>query len=353
MGHLRRRTGGWWHDLIADGSHGSTFVMALRGDPDKWSLTSEIRRCNPLMWAYPESRKVLLAERDAALGDSRLAARFKSFRLNSPSQDESQTLLTLDDWQQVVAREPGNADGRPLVAVDCGGSRSWSAAVAVYPSGLIDAVALSAGVPSIDAQEKRDRVSPNTYAKLVDLNLLRTADGLRVPPLSMLWEAILERWGKPTQIICDRFRLDDLKDATKGAVRIEPRVVRWSEAASDIRSLRKCVKDGPFSVNPDARLLIEASLAVAQVKSDDQGNTRLVKRGSQNSSRDDIAAAVDAWGRRVDPQACAERIEKLGVGGVSWRRGHRPNRRKWGACAAGGTPARWLPLPVQGLRRVW
>ena len=165
IGTLAPATGGWWHDLVADGSHGNTFVMALKGDLDKWDQASEIRRCNPLMWHYPESRKVLLQERDEARADSRLAARFKSFRLNAPSQDESQTLLTVDDWQHVVAREPTEADGRPIVGVDCGGSRAWSAAVCVYPSGLIDAVAISAGIPDIESQEKRDRVSPNTYAK--------------------------------------------------------------------------------------------------------------------------------------------------------------------------------------------
>ena len=267
------------------------------------------------MWHYPESRKILLQERDAALGDSRLAARFKSFRMNSPSQDESQTLLTLDDWQQVLAREPGDTDARPLVAVDCGGSRAWSAAVAVYPSGLIDAVALSAGVPDIASQERRDRVSANTYAKLVDLGLLRTAEGLRVPPLTMLWETILERWGKPTQIICDRFRLDDLKDAVKGGTRIEPRVTRWSEAAADIRSLRKGCKDGPFSVRPEARLLIEASLAVAQVKSDDQGNTRLTKKDSNGQGRDDVAAALTLASGAYTRKPVRTGLRSLGLAG--------------------------------------
>ena len=315
IGTLAPATDGWWHELVDTGTQGNTYVQAIKGDPEKWDQAAEIRRCNPLMWHYPESRKLLLQERDAARNDSRLRARFLSYRLNCPSQDESETLLTVADWQQVVAREPAEADGRPLVAVDCGGSRAWSAAVAIYPSGLIDAVAVSAGIPSVEAMEKRDRVSPSTYTKLVDLGLLRPAEGLRVPPVSLLWEVILEKWGKPTNIICDRFRLDDLKDATKGAVRIEPRVTRWSEAAGDIRSLRKCAKDGPFSVNPDARLLIEASLAVAKVKSDDQGNTRLVKRSSNNQSRDDIAAALTLGAGAFTRKPVRTGLRSLGLAG--------------------------------------
>ena len=73
---------------------------------------------------------------------------------------------------------------------------------------------------------------------------------------------------------------------------LEPRVTRWSDAAADIRALRKHSKDGPLSVDENSRALLIASLAAAQVKSDDAGNTRLVKRSTSNSSRDDVAAAL-------------------------------------------------------------
>ena len=51
-------------------------------------------------------------------------------------------------------------------------------------------------------------------------------------------------------------------------------------------------KDGPLSVAAEAATLIGASLAVARVKSDDAGSMRLVKRGTNNQSRDDVAAAL-------------------------------------------------------------
>ena len=44
-------------------------------------------------------------------------------------------------------------------------------------------------------------------------------------------------------------------------------MTRWSEASQDIRALRKIVRDGPLTVNPEARLLFAASLMVAVVKS--------------------------------------------------------------------------------------
>ena len=84
IGTLAPALAGWWHDLIADGSGGSTFVQSLRGDPERWDDWNEIRRCNPLVSAFPDSRKVLHEERAQARRDSRLKARFFSYRLNVP-----------------------------------------------------------------------------------------------------------------------------------------------------------------------------------------------------------------------------------------------------------------------------
>ena len=92
-GRWLRRRAGWWHDLIVDGSHGSTYVQALQGDPEKWDQWPEIRRINPLTAISEPFRKRLLEERDAARVDSRLKARFLSYRVNVPSGDESEMLL--------------------------------------------------------------------------------------------------------------------------------------------------------------------------------------------------------------------------------------------------------------------
>ena len=45
---------------------------------------------------------------------------------------------------------------------------------------------------------------------------------------------ILEAWGTPELIVCDRFRLGELRDVV-GNTPVVPRVSRWSEAAFDIR----------------------------------------------------------------------------------------------------------------------
>ena len=52
------------------------------------------------------------------------------------------------------------------------------------------------------------------------------------------------------------------------------------------------MKDGPFVAPPVSRALLVASLAVAEVKHDDAGNVRMVKRSTNNTGRDDVAAAL-------------------------------------------------------------
>jgi len=292
---LAGQPGHWWHDMVAGGSHGSTYVQALQGDRERWDQWQEIRRCNPLTNLPGKEgarlRKKLLERRADAQRDSRLKARFLSYRLNVPSEDESVVLLTVDDWKRVCARPEALPAGRPVVGVDLGGSRAWSAAVGAWRSGRVECVAVCPGIPSIADQEKRDQVSARTYQKLVDSGVLRVAEGLRVPPPSMLVDAIVSAWGRPELILCDRFRLADLQDVA-GSIPLSPRVTRWSEASEDIRAVRTMAKDGPLSCVELSRGLLAASLSVARVKNDDAGSFRLIKRGTNNQARDDVASAL-------------------------------------------------------------
>ena len=238
IGTLAPSRDGWWHRLVADGSRSSSYVQALQGDPARWDQWPEIRRCNPLTAISTPFRRKLIEERDAARKDSRLKARFMSYRLNLPSADESVVLLTVDDWQRVLARPVPDREGQPIVGLDLGAGRAWSAAVALWHNGRVEALALAPGLPAIEDQERRDRVPRGTYQHLVDLGVLRVATDLRVPPVSMLVDAV--RPWQPRYLIADRFQLDRLKDAARG-LRIVDRVTRWSEATFDVTALRRAL----------------------------------------------------------------------------------------------------------------
>ena len=292
IGTLAPSRGGWWHDLIDDGTYSSTYVQSLQGDRKTWDSWHTIRKANPLSNIDAGFRKKLLEERDSGRRDERLKARFLSYRLNLPTSDQSEVLLTVEDWELVTSRPVPEHEGKHIVGIDLGHARAWSSACAVWPNGRTEAVAVAPGIPSLEDQEKRDRVPKGTYLKLKGLGVLETADGLRVPKVSQLVNMVISRWGKPRVAIMDRFRLSELQDEVRGSFPLHPRVTRWSEASEDIRALRKLAQDGPLSVETSSRSLIAASMAAAVVKSDDQGNTRLVKAASNNVSRDDVAAAL-------------------------------------------------------------
>ena len=199
-------------------------------------------------------------------------------------------LLTVSDFSDMAKRAVPPREGLPIVALDLGQNRAWSAALALYRNGRVEARALAPGIPSLADQETRDCVPPSTYQKLADQGVLIQAAGLRIPPTKMLMELIKKTWGRPSGLICDRFRIDELHDAGVPC-RVIPRVTRWSESSYDIRALRSKTKDGPFAVSPCSRSLLAASLAVCTVKNDDGGSVRLIKKGTNNTARDDVAAA--------------------------------------------------------------
>ena len=234
----------WWPALVEGGTRGSTWVGLLQGRAARWSHWREILRVNPLARHHPETAAVLREERDEALADSRLEGAFKSYRLNRPSGDEASMLLTVEDWQRVLARPVPERCGRPIVAVDLGAGRAWSAAVGIWRSGRVEAIAVAPGIPSLEAQEKRDRVPRGAYRLLALNGSLRIAEGLRVQPPGDLVKAVRGEWGRPEVIVCDRFRLGELQDCVNGTPLV-PRVSRWSEASADIRATRKAAKDGP------------------------------------------------------------------------------------------------------------
>ena len=293
--------GHWWYDLIHAGTNGSTYVKHFAGELGTWDSYSTIRKANPLLNVDPNTRRKLMAERDAARRDSRLKARFLSYRLNVPSADEATVLLTVDDWDIMAARPVPPREGKPLVGIDMAEGRAWATAVAMYRNGRIECRALAPGVPSITVQEERDNVPRGVYQSLADKGLLHIAEGLRKQTPELLWDVILETWGRPAHMISDRNQHQGMLDASHMAV--ESRVTRWFDASADIRALRKGVLDGPFGVAEDSRELLQASLAASQVVNDDAGNTRLRKRGSNNEARDDVVSAwtlvAGSWERRT------------------------------------------------------
>ena len=259
------------------------------------------------MARFAESRKTLLEERDAARRDARLKARFLSYRLNVPTADELSVLLTVDEWKRVLAREVPERRGRPVVGVDLGAGRAWSAATAVYPSGRVEAVAIAPGTPSLVEQEKRDLVPSGTYTRLAASGVLTTDGDRRVPRVGVLVERLMQ-W-RPSGVTCDRFRLAEFQDAIPGRVSILPRIQRWSEASEDIRAVRRLALDGPLSVAHDTR---------APVNGEPGGVACRVRRARVTTAHASAApttrGAMMRWWPWRSPQARIRGVDAARVG---------------------------------------
>ena len=100
-----------------------------------------------------------------------------------------------------------------MSAIDLGGGRAWSAAVAVWPGGRIEALAVAPGTPSLADQERRDRVPRRDVSSGWPRRALLMTDGdRRVPRVETLTDAGVLAW-RPAAVICDRFRHGELLDA--------------------------------------------------------------------------------------------------------------------------------------------
>ena len=280
----------WWPSLVAEGSGEGRHVSLLQADAEKWRDFSEVLRCNPVSSINPYLKQTLEREHKAALASERAARTFKQFRLNIPGDPvESQPLITAAEWERVCARPVPPAEGRPIIGVDLGGNRSWSAAAALWPNGRIESFAVAPGVPSLADQEREDQVAEGTYTELVRSGGLTVDAGRAVPDIGLLLARI---WAyEPLALVCDNYRAPELYQVVGGRVRVIERARSGGEATSNIQGLRSLLLDTQAGVVAESRALLAAAWAQTNLVIGNDGLTKVTKL-DQRRSRDDAAAAL-------------------------------------------------------------
>ena len=238
----------------------------------------------------PHLRRVLEREHRAALASERAARTFRQFRCNIPGDPvESQPLITTAEFARVVARPVPPAEGRPIIGVDLGGNRSWSACSAVFPSGRISSWAVAPGVPSLADQEREDQVPEGAYGELVRSGGLSVDVGRAVPDVASLLARI---WAwEPLAIVSDPYRSPELHKAVSGRARVVERARSGGESTSNIQSLRSLLLDSNAGVTEPSRALLAAAFAQTNLVISPDGLTKVVKL-DQRRSRDDASAAL-------------------------------------------------------------
>ena len=280
----------WWPQFISAGSGDGRHVALLQADSERWGDFDEVLRVNPVAAINPHLRRTLEREHAAALASERSARTFRQFRLNIPGEPvESQPLITGSEWQRVCARPVPACEGKPVIGVDLGGSRSWSAAAAIWPSGRVESWAIAPGVPSLADQERDDQVAEGTYAELVGGGGLTVDVGRAVPGVDRLLSRI---WAwEPRLIACDNYRANELHQVVSGRARVIERARSGGEATSNIQSLRSLLLDTQAGATEGSRDLLAAAFEQTNLVIDSSGVTR-VSKVDRRRSRDDARAAL-------------------------------------------------------------
>ena len=211
-------------------------LACCKRDPEKWTDFDEVLRVNPVCAVNPYLRETLEREHRAALESDRAARTFRNFRLNLPGDPiESQPLITTAEFERACARPVPECEGKPIVGIDLGGTRSWSAAAAIFPNGRIEAWAIAPGAPTLSDQEREDQVADGTYSELVRSGGLSVDEGRAVPGIDRLLSRV---WAwSPLCIVSDPYRAAELHQIVGGRVRIIERAKGGGESTSNVQSL--------------------------------------------------------------------------------------------------------------------
>ena len=280
----------WWPAFIASGSGDGRHIALLQADHDKWRDFDEVLRVNPVAAINPHLRRTLEREHEVALKSEMAARTFRQYRLNIPGDPvDQQPLVTAPEWERVVARPVPDREAQPIIGIDLGGSRSWSAACAIWPSGRIESWALAPGVPGLADQERDDQVPEGSYADLARSCGLAVDEGRSVPDIGLLLSRI---WAwSPAVLVCDPYRVQELHQVVAGRTRIVERARGGGESTSNVQALRALLLDSTAGVTEATRGLLGAAFAQTSLEIDSSGITKVTKARAKRS-RDDAAAAL-------------------------------------------------------------
>ena len=247
---------------------------------------------------------VAQARRAMARGGSALSS-FRNLNRNERCHEENRnSLLTVDEWMaaEVAPDELPAREGKCILGIDLGGSRSMSAAAAYWPAtGRLEAVATFPGNPSLADRGASDAVS-DRYVEMASRGELFTLGQNTVPPGPWLAEIVRRLDIVPACIVGDRFRHAEFTEAmVKAGLAHVPFVWRgfgWKDGSEDIERFRRALFDGEVKTVPS--LLLRSAMADAVVLIDPAGNHKLAK--ARSLGRIDAAAAsvlAVAEGRRL------------------------------------------------------
>ena len=283
----------WFAKMLAGGADYAQTHAARDTDPKFQARTWH--KANPSMRYLSDLEIAIRMEAKQAKQDPALLAAFDALRLNLGTLDTEAALL-IDAGLWASCEGEAHAGGPCVWGIDLGTSAAQSAVACYWPStGRLECVACFPESPPLSDRGLRDGVG-NLYVQCAQRNELVTL-GRRASDVSMLLQLALDRFGRPTVIVADRWREAELRDALDKAgvpgAELNVRGQGFKDGGADVRDFQRAMADG--RVVPVPSLLLRSAMSEARTVSDPAGNSKLSKNtqgGRRKRARDDAAAAA-------------------------------------------------------------
>ena len=298
--------GGWWEQFIAGGSGPGKHIQLIQGSESTWRDWDSVAAANPVCAISKSMVRTLRREHDEALKSDRAAGNFLRFRMNinKPESLASQPVLTPEELSRVYSRQVPERSGQPVVGVDLGGGRSFSACAAVWPNGRIEVWCLAAGDVSLEEAARLDQLPEDVYTSLAQSGGLAVDSDRAVPSpeklLAQIWA-----WN-PQCVVADGFRASELRTAIAGRCPLVERGRGSSETASHVQAMRSAMLDGLAGVTESSRALLAFGFEQSAMTIGNDGVTRVVKLRGKRSREDSVAALLLASGHAARRPAPVE-----------------------------------------------
>ena len=279
--------------------HGVGFSLSYAAPKDSPPFRARTwRRANPGLDHFPDLLAVIRQEAVDARRDPAALASFRALRLNQGVPATlSSVLIDADTWRgamELPAEGPTRAREYTL-GIDLGQNAAMSAASAYFRSGELEAVAVFPELPGLGERGLADGVG-RLYLDMAARGEL-ILSGRRVSDVRELLRQALARWGRPVAVVCDRWRVAELRQSLESIrfplVDLVERGQGFKDGGADVREFRAAVLAD--QVRPERSLLLSAAMAEARAVTDPAGNAKLSKGsqgGRRRAARDDAAAAA-------------------------------------------------------------
>ena len=282
-----------WFSRLLDGQATYSQVHAAGPNDPKFQHRTW-KKANPSLDHLPSLLAEIRSESEDAKKDPSMLAAFNSLRLNLGTSDVvEQMILDASTWARIEG--PSVRLGPYVLGLDLGGAAAMTAASGYWPtSGLLLSLAAFPCKPDLIERGLRDGVEGD-YSIMAKRGELLTL-GQHVVDMEAFLSAVLDKWGAPGAIVCDRWRVDLLREALD-KMKFPPcdlveRGQGFKDGSEDLDLFRRACLGG--KVCPKPSLLLRSSMRESRSVADPAGNEKLSKAtegGRRLRARDDVTAA--------------------------------------------------------------